>query len=75
MRRAAAASSLWGKRVVASLGGEGRSVSLIGSLLKLNRQGRFPFDKLIRAFPGPGERGPRAIPFGRVIKPVLRMPE
>ena len=34
--------TLWGKRVVGILGGEGRSVSLIGALIELNRQGRFP---------------------------------
>jgi aryl-alcohol dehydrogenase len=68
-------STLWGKRVVGILGGEGRSVSLIGALIELNRQGRFPFDKLITEFPL--ERVNEAMEASRagdVIKPVLRMP-
>jgi len=44
-------STLWGKRVVGILGGEGRSASLIGALIALNKQGRFPYDKLITSFP------------------------
>jgi aryl-alcohol dehydrogenase len=32
--------TLWGKTVVGILGGEGRSVSLIGTLMALNAQGR-----------------------------------
>src|SRR6516162_451696 len=42
--------TLWGKRVVGILGGEGRSVSLMGALIALNKQGRFPYDKLITEF-------------------------
>ena len=67
--------TLWGKRVVGILGGEGRSVSLIGALIELNRQGRFPYDKLITTFPL--ERvndAMEASHAGDVIKPVLRMP-
>ncbi|HTU05601.1 MAG TPA: NAD(P)-dependent alcohol dehydrogenase, partial [Trebonia sp.] len=68
-------STLWGKRVVGILGGESRSVSLIGTLITLNRQGRFPYDKLITEFPL--ERVNEALAAshaGDVIKPVLRMP-
>jgi aryl-alcohol dehydrogenase len=68
-------STLWGKRVVGILGGESRSVSLIGTLITLNRQGRFPYDKLIAEFPL--ERVNEALEAshaGDVIKPVLRMP-
>lgn len=69
-------STLWGKRVVGILGGESRSVSLIGALIELNRQGRFPYDKLITEFPleqvNDAMEASRA---GDVIKPVLRMPE
>jgi aryl-alcohol dehydrogenase len=68
-------STLWGKRVVGILGGESRSVSLIGTLITLNRQGRFPYDKLITEFPL--ERVNDALEAshaGDVIKPVLRMP-
>lgn len=68
-------STLWGKRVVGVLGGEGRSTSLITTLLDLHRQGRFPFDELVTHFPF--ERINQAIEAaeaGEVIKPVLRMP-
>ena len=69
-------STLWGKRVVGILGGEGRSASLIGALITLNKQGRFPYDKLITSFPldqvNDALEASRA---GDVIKPVLRMPE
>jgi aryl-alcohol dehydrogenase len=69
-------STLWGKRVVGILGGEGRSASLIGALIALNKQGRFPYDKLITSFPldqvNDALEASRA---GDVIKPVLRMPE
>ncbi|MGW6932109.1 NAD(P)-dependent alcohol dehydrogenase [Lentzea sp. NPDC054927] len=68
-------STLWGKRIVGVLGGEGRSVSLITTLLDLHRQGRFPFDELVTHFPF--ERITEAImaaETGEVVKPVLRMP-
>jgi aryl-alcohol dehydrogenase len=68
-------STLWGKRVVGVLGGEGRSTALITTLLDLHRQGRFPFDELVTHFPF--ERITAAIEAaeaGEVIKPVLRMP-
>lgn len=68
-------STLWGKRVVGILGGEGRSVSLIGALIALNRQGRFPYDKLITEFPlEQVNEAMEASRAGDVIKPVLRMP-
>lgn len=69
-------STLWGKRVVGILGGEGRSVSLITALIELNRQGRFPYDRLIQAFPlAQVNEALEASRSGAVIKPVLRMPE
>lgn len=69
-------STLWGKRVVGILGGEGRSVSLITALIELNRQGRFPYDRLIQAFPlGQVNEALEASRSGAVVKPVLRMPE
>ena len=68
--------TLWGKRVVGILGGEGRSVSLIGALIELNRQGRFPYDKLITEFPLDQVNDALAASHaGDVIKPVLRMPD
>lgn len=68
-------STLWGKRVVGILGGEGRSVSLLGALIALNRQGRFPYDRLITEFPLERVNDALAASHaGDVIKPVLRMP-
>ncbi len=69
-------STLWGKRVIGTLGGEGRSVSLIGALIELNKQGRFPYDKLITPFPlSDVNEALEASRAGDVIKPVLRMPD
>ncbi|KJK44087.1 alcohol dehydrogenase [Lentzea aerocolonigenes] len=68
-------STLWGKRVVGVLGGEGRSTSLITTMLDLHRQGRFPFDELITHFPFERiDEAMAAAEAGEVIKPVLRMP-
>lgn len=69
-------STLWGKRVVGILGGEGRSVSLINTLITLNAQGRFPYDRLIAKFPlEEVNEALEASHHGDVIKPVLTMPE
>ena len=65
-------STLWGKRIVGILGGEGRSVELIGTMIDLHRQGRFPFQQLITQFPF--ERigdALKAAETGEVLKPVL----
>jgi aryl-alcohol dehydrogenase len=67
--------TLWGKTVVGILGGEGRSESLIGTLIALNAQGRFPFDRLIQKFPlDQVNEALEASRHGDVIKPVLVMP-
>src|SRR5487761_1692544 len=67
-------STLWGKRVVGILGGEGRSVSLINTLITLNAQGRFPYDRLIQKFPlDQVNEALEASHRGDVIKPVLTM--
>jgi aryl-alcohol dehydrogenase len=67
-------STLWGKRIVGVLGGEGRSESLIGTLLDLNRQGRFPYERLITEFPLAQVNEALAASYaGDVIKPVLTM--
>jgi aryl-alcohol dehydrogenase len=67
-------STMWGKRVIGTLGGEGRSVSLIGALIALNKQGRFPYDKLITEFPLESvNEAMEASKAGDVVKPVLRM--
>lgn len=69
-------TTLWGKRVVGILGGEGRSVSLINTLITLNAQGRFPYDRLIQTFPlDQVNEALEASHHGDVIKPVLVMPE
>jgi aryl-alcohol dehydrogenase len=69
-------STLWGKKVVGILGGEGRSESLINTLITLNRQGRFPYDRLIQTFPlDQVNEALEASHSGDVIKPVLLMPE
>jgi len=69
-------STLWGKRVVGILGGEGRSRSLINTLITLNAQGRFPYDRLIEKFPLDRVNDAlEASHRGDVIKPVLTMPE
>jgi aryl-alcohol dehydrogenase len=65
-------TTLWGKRIVGVLGGEGRGAELIGTLIDLYRQGRFPFHELITRFPF--ERiadALRAAESGEVLKPVL----
>ncbi len=67
--------TLWGKRVVGILGGEGRSSVLIGSLIELHRQGRFPYDRLVTVYPlEEVEQAIAASASGAVVKPVLRMP-
>jgi aryl-alcohol dehydrogenase len=68
-------STLWGKRVVGVLGGSGRSSDLIGTLVELNAQGRFPFEELVEFYDlADIERGIADALAGRVLKPVLRMP-
>ena len=68
-------STLWGKRVVGTLGGSGRSETLIGTLVDLHRQGRFPFDRLVRRYDlADIDEALEAAGRGDVIKPVLRMP-
>ncbi|HVT68411.1 MAG TPA: NAD(P)-dependent alcohol dehydrogenase [Trebonia sp.] len=68
-------STLWGKRVVGILGGESRSAALIATLITLNAQGRFPFHRLVEAFPlEQVNEALEASRHGDVIKPVLTMP-
>ncbi|MFI9627230.1 NAD(P)-dependent alcohol dehydrogenase [Streptomyces sp. NPDC052042] len=68
--------TLFGKRIVGTLGGSGRSQRLIPALLALWRQGRFPFDELVETFDFEDIEGAlEASHRGDVIKPVVRMPE
>jgi aryl-alcohol dehydrogenase len=67
-------TTLWGKRIVGILGGEGRSLQLIPGLLDLWRQGRFPFDRLVTTFPLERINDAFAAAHeGAVVKPVLAM--
>jgi len=48
----------------------------MGALIALNKQGRFPYDKLITEFPLEQVNDAfEASHCGDVIKPVLRMPD
>lgn len=68
-------STLWGKTIVGTLGGSGRSVRLIGALMDLHVAGRFPFDRLVEYFPLDRiEDAVEASHSGAVIKPILTMP-
>jgi aryl-alcohol dehydrogenase len=68
-------TTLWGKSIVGTLGGSGRSDTLIGTLVELYRQGRFPFDRLVEFYDLDRiEEAVQASHRGEVIKPVLRMP-
>jgi aryl-alcohol dehydrogenase len=69
-------STLWGKRIIGILGGEGTSTKLISSLLELNRIGRFPYDELVVEFPLSEINEALAASYsGEVLKPVLIMPQ
>jgi aryl-alcohol dehydrogenase len=68
-------TTLWGKRVVGILGGEGTSERLIGALAQLHLDGRFPYDRLIAPFAlDEVNDAIEASAAGDVLKPVLRMP-
>jgi len=66
-------TTLWGKRIVGTLGGESQSPRLVPALLALHDQGRFPFTDLIQYFPlGEINEAIEASRHGDVVKPVLR---
>jgi aryl-alcohol dehydrogenase len=68
--------TLWGKRVIGVLGGGGRTGKFIPALIELHRQGRFPFDELVRYYGlDEIEKALADSKSGDVVKPVLRMPE
>jgi aryl-alcohol dehydrogenase len=68
-------TTLWGKRIVGTLGGSGRSETLIGTLVELHRQGRFPIDRLVRFYELKDiDEALEASHRGDVLKPVLKMP-
>lgn len=67
-------STLWGKRVLGVLGGGGHSRQLIGGLVELYRQGRFPFERLVRYYELKDiDQALEDSRTGEVIKPILRM--
>lgn len=64
--------TLWGKRIVGTLGGEGQSGTFVPALLRLHAQGRFPFTDLVQHFPlDRVEEAVAASASGEVVKPVL----
>ena len=69
-------STLWGKRIIGVLGGGGRSGQLIPALVRLFEQGRFPFDRLVAYYEMDQiEQALADSKSGKVIKPILRMPQ
>jgi aryl-alcohol dehydrogenase len=67
-------TTLWGKRIIGTLGGESQSRRFVPALLKLHDQGRFPFTDLIEYFPlDQVNEAIAASHHGDVVKPVLRM--
>jgi Zn-dependent alcohol dehydrogenase len=69
-------STLWGKRIVGTLGGESQSPRLVPALLALHDQGRFPFTDLIQYFPlAEINEAIEASRAGDVVKPVLQLSE
>jgi aryl-alcohol dehydrogenase len=67
--------TLWGKRVIGVLGGGGRSGQLIPGLIRLYKQGRFPFDRLVRYYEmDQVEQALADSESGEVLKPILRVP-
>ena len=67
-------TTLWGKRIIGTLGGESQTGRLVPALLDLHTQGRFPFTDLIEYFPiDQLNEAVAASHRGDVIKPVLRL--
>lgn len=68
-------TTLWGKRIVGTLGGSGRSETLIGGLIDLHTQGRFPFDRLTADYDLANlNQAIEDSHQGTTIKPILHMP-
>jgi aryl-alcohol dehydrogenase len=67
-------STLWGKRIRGTLGGESQSARFVPALLALHDQGRFPFTDLVEYFAlDQVNDALTASHHGDVVKPVLRM--
>lgn len=66
--------TLWGQRVVGTLGGSGTSQELIPALLSLYQQERFPFDELVEFYDFDQiDQALADSKTGRTVKPVLRI--
>lgn len=66
--------TLFGKRIVGTLGGSRTSQEMIPALLALWKAGRFPFDELVRTYPmAEIEQAIRDTHSGEVIKAVLTL--
>lgn len=69
-------TTLWGKRVIGVLGGGGRVGQLIPALVDLFQQGRFPFERLVQYYEmDQVEQALQDSKSGKVVKPILRMPQ
>ncbi|HZK32281.1 MAG TPA: NAD(P)-dependent alcohol dehydrogenase [Corynebacterium sp.] len=68
--------ALWGKKVVGTLGGGSTSGELIPALIDLYRQGRFPFDRLVKVYDfGEIDVAIAESTAGDTVKAVLRVGE
>ncbi|MFD1212138.1 NAD(P)-dependent alcohol dehydrogenase [Arthrobacter sp. GCM10027362] len=66
--------TLWGKRIVGTLGGSGTSNRLIPALIGLYKQGRFPFDRLVQYYGiDQIDTAMADSKSGKTIKPVLKL--
>jgi aryl-alcohol dehydrogenase len=66
--------TLWGKRIVGTLGGSSTSTQLIPGLVSLYKQGRFPFDKLVQYYAFDEiDQAMADSKSGKTIKPVLKL--
>ncbi|HZK04440.1 MAG TPA: NAD(P)-dependent alcohol dehydrogenase [Actinomycetaceae bacterium] len=67
--------TLWGRKIVGTLGGSSTSEQLIPALIELYRQGRFPFDRLVKYYEfGEIDAAIADSTSGETIKAVLRLP-
>lgn len=65
--------ALWGKRIIGTLGGGSTSRRLIGALVELYRQGRFPFDRLVTFYElDQIDQALRDSASGAVVKAIVR---
>jgi aryl-alcohol dehydrogenase len=67
-------TTLWGRTVRGILGGEGQSDHFLPTLVELQAQGRFPFERLVQYFSlDETNEAMQASARGEVLKPILRM--